>query len=82
MSAATCQNVMIGYQRINAVRSRPGGSLSQSGRLNSRSSDHQTIGSDGCCRNSTRVPSHGDEVSVKICLESMPCENRTVRPLS
>ncbi len=59
MSAATCQNVTIGYQRIDGVRSRPGGSFSQSGRVNIRSSDHHTIGSEGCCRNSTRVPSHG-----------------------
>ena len=82
MSAATCQNVTMGYHRITGVRSRPGGSFSQSGRLNIRSSDHQTMGSDGCCRNSTRVPSHGASVSPTISAVSVACENRTVRPLS
>ena len=44
--------------------------------------DHHTIGSDGCCRNSTRVPSHGAAVSPRISSASVACENRTVRPLS
>ena len=73
---------MIGYQRIDAVRSAPGGSTSQSGRENSRYGDHQTIGSDACCRNSTRVPSHGGSATLAMSAASVAWLNRTVRPSS
>ena len=39
-------------------------------------------GPTACCRNSTRVPSHGASVSAAISAASLACENRTVRPLS
>lgn len=79
MSKPTCQNVTIAYQHIDAVRPRPGDSTSQSGRVNSRSGDHQTTASDACCKNSTRVPAHGGAATAAM---SPPWENRTVRPLS
>lgn len=81
-SALTCQNVTTGYQRIDAVRSGPGGSVSQSGRANSRSGDHHTTGSEACCKNSTRGPSHGGVAIRAISAGYVACENRTVRPLS
>ena len=49
-SAATCQKVTIGHQRISGNTSEPRGSANQSGSSKSRSGDHHTIGSDGCCR--------------------------------
>lgn len=49
-SAATCQNVTNGHQRIWEETSEPRGSDNQSGCEKIRSVDHQTIGSDACCR--------------------------------
>src|SRR5512135_3256010 len=58
-SAVTSQNVTNGTQNMSLSTSWPGGSLIQSGGLKMRCGLHQTIGSDGCIRYSTRVSDHG-----------------------
>ena len=63
---------------VDAVRPRPGGSPA-SPAVNSQVRRPQTTASDACCKNSTRVPSHGGAATAAM---SSPWENRTVRPLS
>src|SRR3954447_25496743 len=58
-SAVTCQKVTKGIQNMPLSTSEPGGSLIQSGSLKISCGLHQTIGSEGCIRYRTRLPSHG-----------------------
>src|SRR5947209_1647995 len=69
----------MGYQLIAGKTSPPRGSTSQSGRRNSSLGDHHTIGSDGCCRYSTRGGNQGAGGRDRPATFSA---NLTTRPLA